>query len=484
MRRRALPAALALAGAALAAASAYRLGATAWPEIVTPAWFVTRGLVLYDAIFFPHTPLLILLTAALGGAFGFSAAVLRAVPALALGACGALVVLGTRPGRASGAAAGLLAGVPALVLLTVYAEGPALWPEPFLAPVLVGGVLLLERFALSRGGRALVAAGLLFGLALLVKQTSSWAALGALGWLLARRASGRDLLRFGAAVAAPYAAFVVVWAAAFRTLAHVRWTLVLPLLEGHAREIATRPGGADLLEAVWLFLPFAATALLARAVGPARFRSPAAFVALAAAGMAWPRWGLLHLAATTGLGALAASRACLLAAAAIRSARRRRRPVLQAIAAAAGVAVLATFLAVGIAGAGSLAAGQVGFPLYYWDDTHTRAALRVVKARVAPGSALLVFTERQTLYPLAGAVAPGGFYVNPSFWYYLNKDGIDARLVAALRASPGLPILFREPSVDAGPIGATATYAFVTRETRREGAAGDAEWRVVPAQGR
>ncbi len=66
------PAVLAAAGAAAAGAPALFLYFRVWPEIVVPAYFVSRGALLYRDVFFPHTPLLILATGFLGRIFGFS----------------------------------------------------------------------------------------------------------------------------------------------------------------------------------------------------------------------------------------------------------------------------------------------------------------------------------------------------------------------------------------------------------------------------
>lgn len=471
------------AGAALfAGALPFLVSVAAWPEIVTPAWFVARGLRLYDQILFPHTPALILLTALAGGLFGFQAAVLRALPAVALAGAAALIVVGTRPHRTSraGLLAGLFAGLPLLLLFSVYTEGPALWPEPFLAPFLLAAVLLLERHERTGTPRDVALAGLVFGAAILVKQTSAWAALGAFAWLLSRRACGRDLALFAGAVASPYAVFALAWAAWFRTLAHLRWTLVLPLFSGHSREIATQPDAADLHEAIVLFLPFPALALLRHAGRTARLRSPTAFVALACLGMAWPRWGLLHLAAMTGLAALAGARAILVAPAALRRTLARTAPRVRQYAAVLGMATLVAFLGVALFGAGPLLVDALGGPLRFWDDETTRLTAADVHAHVPAGGELLVFGGRQTLYPITGTLAPGRLYVNPSFWYYLNKDRLDERVVAALRERPGLLILFREPTSDEEPLRRTALYAFVTTQTDVVANAVErGSWRVV-----
>lgn len=472
----------AVLAAILAGALPFIVSVTAWPEIVTPAWFVTRGLRLYDQIFFPHTPALILLTALAGASFGFRAAVLRALPAVALAAAAALVVIGTRPHRASGAGplAGFFAGLPLLLLLSIYTEGPALWPEPFLTPFLLGGVLLLERHERTGAPRDAALAGLVFGAAILIKQTAVWAALGAFALLLSRRARGRDLALFAGAVASPYAAFALAWIACFRTFAHMRWTLVLPLFSGHSREIAAPAMTADLHEAIVLFLPFPALALLRHAGRTARLRSPAALVALSCLGMAWPRWGLLHLAAMTGLAALAGARAVLLAPAMLRRMLGRAAPRARQLAAALGMATLITFLGVVLFGAGSLLVDALGGPLRFWDDRTTRLEAASVRARVPAGGELFVFGGRQTLYPITGTLAPGRLYVNPSFWYYLNKDRLDERLVATLRARPGLPVLFRAPSSGEEHVRATRVFSFLETGTVPDGPGpGRTTWRRV-----
>ena len=479
------PAAVPLAALAaiLAGALPFAVGTTAWPEIVTPAWFVTQGVHLYDDILFPHTPLLILATAAAGSLFGFSASVLRALPAVSLAAAAALLVAGVRPHRASraGPLAGFCVGLPLLVLLNVYTEGPALWPEPFLIPFFLGGVLLLERHERTGGPGVLAAAGLVFGVAILVKQTAAWPFLAALLWLASRsrRRSRRAAATFAAAGALPYAGFALSWALAFRTLGHLRWTLIYPVFSGHAREIATPVTSADVHEALVLALPIAALLLGGAARGPsARLRSPLVAVALATSGMAWPRFGLLHLAGATGLLALASCRGLLFLRAGARNARRVSRTALGALALSG--AAQSVVLGVAGLGAGPLLVDAVGGPVFFWDDSATRALAESVRARVPAGGELLLFETRQTLYPLTGTRAPGGFYVNPGFWYYLKRDGADERLVAALQAKPGLPILFREPLADAEAVRATRVYRFLASSTVPDGPApGGAVWRRV-----
>ncbi len=112
-----------VAGMVVASAPAFVLFFLVWPEIVVPAYFVSRGGLLYDAVTpgGPHTPLLILILAGSGKVFGFSALLFRSVAAVSMAACGTLIVLGVRRARKSlaGPLAGLLVGVPLFVLWIV-----------------------------------------------------------------------------------------------------------------------------------------------------------------------------------------------------------------------------------------------------------------------------------------------------------------------------------------------------------------------------
>lgn len=466
-RRAATPLLLALsfAGGAL---PAFLLAFAAWPEIVTPAWFVTQGYRLYDAVFFPHTPLLILGTAAAGEVAGFSALTFRAVAGLSSGLTAALLVGAARtPLTRLGA---FVLGVPLLALQGVYFEGPALWPEPFLAPFPLAATLLLERWERRGRPRDLALGALVLGVGILVKQTFAWFGLAALLWLAlgSRRRSPRAAATLAAGVAAPYLGFALLWGLAFGTSGHVRWTFVHVVFGDHAGEIASLPDLALANESVAPYLALPALALLRVALRGRRLRSPLVPLALAAFGMAWPRWGLLHLAAAQGLLVLAALRGLRLVPAlgrrlSRRGAARRRGPL-----AASGAGLLLTSLGVAFFGAGPLFLDAAGGPTRFWDDETTRRFAGEARERTRPGGTLLVFdAPYETLYPITGTVTPGGFYVNPSFWYYLNKEGIDDRLAGSLRGRPDVPILFREPPEgrDGDALRRTATYRFLAEET-------------------
>ena len=302
----------------------------AWPEIVVPAYFVARGARLYDSIFFPHTPLLIL-TIALGGKlFGFSSLLFKGIVGTSMAATGALLVAGVRPGerRGTARAIGLAIGIPLYVLLSLATDGPTLWPEPFLVPLVLGAALALEKYEKAGRDQSLVLAAVLLGLAILVKQTAAWMLLAAVAWTLS--SGGRRRLRGGLLVAAlgalPYLAFLLGWGAWFRTTAHFRWTFLIPLFGGFARDIGRGVDLPTMLDGLILFAVLPAIGLIRSSVpSSGTSGSPAIWLALSAIGMAWPRWGVPHLASAIGLLALLATRSLVVASIALRRGARAAR---------------------------------------------------------------------------------------------------------------------------------------------------------------
>ena len=461
---------LVAAGAVAAGLPAYLLFFGVWPEIVVPAYFASRGGVLYETVFFPHTPLLILGLAAAGKVFGFSALLIRSVTAASMAACGVLLVLGVRPARKglAGPIAGLLVGVPLFVFWMVYMEGPAMWPEPFMAPLLLGAVLALERFETTGRRSGLIGAGLLLGVSILIKQTAAWTVLSAVIWILlvSRRRSVRGALAFFAVAAAPYLVFTVGWAALFQTLSHIRWTLLIPVLGGFAGDVASGMHGKDFLASASVFLVLPAILLLARNLPGSRvLRSPAPWIAISVYGMAWPRWGLLHLAGASGILALTAARAAIVSVGALRRWRRRSAGRRKLVTFAVGEALLFIHVAVAVLAGGALALRGLGGPAFLWDDRATAALAEKVRARVGGGEFLNVYIAYENLYPLIGATTPGGSYVNPSLWYLLNRENLGDRLVSVLSRRPGLLVLFREPRAPEEPLKKTSLYRFLMEHT-------------------
>jgi len=474
------------AGTLAAGLPAFFLFFAVWPEVVVPAYFVSRGALLYETIYFPHTPLLILFIAVPGKAFGFSALLFRSISAASMAACGALLVIGVRPARKgpSGPLAGLLLGVPLFVLWTIYMEGPTIWPEPFMAPFLLGAVLALERFEKTRQGTALIGGGLLLGVSILIKQTAAWTVLPTLLWVLfvSRRRSAGAAVTLLASVAFPYLLFAFAWGVLFQTLSHIRWTFVIPVLSGFAGEIGARILGKDLLESVAVFLIFPAIFLLAGCLPRNRvLRSPAPWVAIGVCGMAWPRWGLLHLAGVTGIVSLTAARALIVGVSVTERWRRRSSGHKRLVSMAVGAALLLTHLAIAVLAGGAFAWRGLGGAAFLWDDPGTTALAERVHAHVKNGGAFLNFyIAYENLYAITGTTTPDGTYVNTSLWYLLNREGLSDRLVAALSRRPGTLILFREPRPPEWPLRETSLYRFLIRRTEViEEIEPGTTWRIV-----
>lgn len=487
--KRLLPWVLGGAGAAAGAAFPFVCATAAWPEVVTPAYFISHGLVMYRDILFPHTPLLSHLTAAVGLLFGFSATTFRGIVALSVAATSVLVVLGARGRRQTAAlVVGLSVGVPMVLLLTVYTEGPALWPDNWMAPLLLGAALALGAFERSGRLSGLLGGGVLLGIAILVKQTSAWVALAGALWLVlaSRRRSPAALLRLLLAVSAPYTLFVLGWFVVQGDWSHLRWTLLVPLQMGRAADNLHVLDGDQLLEMVALVLALPAF-VLARYSLPAAWRvsSPAGWLLAGCLGMTYPRGGPLHVAASVGLVAVLLVWAVRLLGHSAKRWYRRRVPVRRLACFVGGAACALTSVGVAVLGGGDLLVGRLGGPTFYWDDVETTRLAAIVRARVRPGDEVLLYNvPRDTLYPLTGARSPGGVYVNTGFWDCLNKEGADERLVAELSRRPGLLVLYSEPDSGQVELRRTGIYRFLQGRTEVLEAIGPSmSWRAVRVGG-
>jgi hypothetical protein len=478
-------AAITLVGAGALASLVWLVGVVAWPEIAASAYFLAHGWRLYDQVIEMYPPLLALLVAGAGAVAGFDTPAFRSVIGSGLFVQGVLLGCGALRGRATRTrVAAFGAGLAAVAAWTAYFDGYALYPDPFLAAFALGAVLLFERF--DRTGRlaGLAWGGLVLGTGILVKQTFAWAAVGAALWLVLSARSRRwpAVLTLAGSVAAPYLVFAAGWGAIFGTSAHLRWTLLIPITR-HAPDMGTLPDRADLLEAVAPFLVLAALALLSPRRRPGSPSSPLVWITVATAGMAWPRWGLLHLSATTGVLGLALARSLraglLQARRGTRSGRDWRR--IAALGAAGGL--LATHVAVGAAGGGVELLHQSRSGVRYWDEPELRAHAAEAARLVGPDREFLsYYATWDNVYVLARGFPPGALYVNSGPVFFLEADGLEDRLVAALAARPGLPVLYRAP---AGPELDWAARTpklrrFLADRTRRTGpSVGAAEWREV-----
>jgi hypothetical protein len=427
-------------GAALAALPVWLIGTEAWPEIVVPAYFTMRGRILYDTIIFPHTPLLILVTALLGKGLGLSPILFRAIVSVCMGLGGGYVAASSRWG--------LLIGVPAYVIWAGHAGGITLWPDPLMAPLALAAALALER-------RAFRTAALLLGICIVTKQTSAWLPVAAVAWLIAT-GNRKSVLSFIAWASTPYALFAIGWGALFRTTSHIYWTLIVPL-SGHAGEIvARRP--ETLVKAAAMFAIVPIFLLMTR-----QWRSPLPWLAAGALGMAWPRVDILHMSAAVAILAVLTARGA--------EALTRRN------AAAFAVAVVIAL------GAAALTHWRWGAGVYYWEDRASRFYTEQVRRHVPPGGAFLNYnTQYETLYAITATDTPLTTYVNPRFWYYLNKRGLGEAFCEELESRHGTPVLFSwlDARSDDIRIARTCVYRILSRAPVFEQINPATSWRSIP----
>lgn len=468
---------LALLGALAAAAVPFLVRIRAWPEIAAPAYFLSRGGVLYDTIFYPHTPVLIATLAALGRLVGFSGGLFRGAVSASMAATAAVLVLGLERRRGFSFAAAV--GVASAILWQAHMEGLAVFPDPLLPPVILGAAILLERSETARSRGPLVAGGFLLGIAILVKQTSAWVALAALVWIVLRRRPLRDAAALAGSIAVPYLLFVLLWGAWFRTTAHVYWTLVVPVFSSHAAEIRDTGGLADAYEALGPFLVVPAVVLLELAAGTRRLSAPVV-LAVGVIGMAWPRAGLLHLSAAVGLIAFLTARSCLLAVSIFGRWHAGELPRPRLAAGVGGAALLVSGLGVALLSGGSILAEERGGEVFYWDDPLTLLLEKELRAHASPGQTVFLYnTNRDNLYARTSTRPPGGIYVNTSFWYYFDKGGVGRRVTDSLREFPGW-VLHREPNPTESGLRSTEVYRFLaSRSEAAETASDSMTWRRI-----
>lgn len=140
---------------------------TAWPEMFTYPWLLSRGFRLYGDIIQPYLPLLPLLLFIWYGALGHTILALRILTLITILASDILVF------RIGAKLYGIKRGLLSLlifIMLQIVADGNGLWFDLVSLPlVLVTLCLLIPK---PQNSRRIFWAGISLGLAILVKQTS------------------------------------------------------------------------------------------------------------------------------------------------------------------------------------------------------------------------------------------------------------------------------------------------------------------------
>ena len=194
-----------------------------WPEMLSYPYFVNRGYAFYSELIDQHTPLLPYVLALVFRVAPYEPIVLR-LSALACHMTTAFMLFFWLKKRAGPATAAISVFIFAAMSIAFSPSG--LWYEDFAMPVLLGAVFCMHRFTFEGGSRNVaIAAGLLFGIGIVIKQTAVYPfAASILFFVLVRgrKIAAKDLaalvifglpvFAFGLAgvVVAPYAAGVVM----------------------------------------------------------------------------------------------------------------------------------------------------------------------------------------------------------------------------------------------------------------------------------
>jgi hypothetical protein len=395
----------ALAALAVHLALLLRLRAVAWPEVTTPGYLWSRGMLMYRDILREHTPGATGLLALLFGIFGEHAWVLKAFAAAGPLAAHALLLRETRR-----SAWPIRAVASAFFLAVFYScDGNAVWPT-----VLMSALAIPIAAAGSRGRFA--TAGLLLGLAILLKQTAAYAVAIAAVWLLLQRRP-RDAARLFFGSCLPYFATLAVFAALGAGVAMLRWTILVPFTV--RVPVATfQPGFWTAATLLFGFLPLAVEAALER---PGEYATSSAWLLAIGTGFAlisYPRFDMLQTVASVPCLAVGAARLM------------NRRPRLLSFAARAAVLAL-TLSRASVVAAGSRFDGKVLF----WNDEPAFNAL-IEKLRGLPRDTPLYSELWGNVLPRSGLLPPGRLWVHPWFVWFFPVDQAGERIRRAA-SQPG-----------------------------------------------
>jgi len=385
------------------------LRVTAWPEVTTPGYLWSRGMVMYRDIKLLHTPAMTGTLALLFLAFGPATWAVRAYaifwPLLAH-------VFVLRQTRAFPLWNRALASV---FFLAVFfsTDGNAIWPT-----VAMAALAIPIAGALSRG--RIVAAGLLFGVAILFKQTAAYALIFALAALLSRR-RGRDAAVLFGFACMPYALTLAVLSFFGAGGAMLRWTVLVPFTI-HPEPYLAWPSFGAVAALLFGFVPLAVDAALEK---PGQRDVSSRWLLLVAVGLAlicYPRFQVLQTVAAVPCLAVGAARLM------------DRRPRALSRAATACVAALALSRGAILA----LGADWDGRVLF-WDDDPALNAV-ILRLRTLPRSTPLYSELWGNVHPRAEMIPPGRIYQHPWFPYFFGVDQTGGRMRRA-NAQPGTVIV-------------------------------------------
>ena len=385
------------------------LRVTAWPEVTTPGYLWSRGMVMYRDIKLQHTPGTTGTLALAFLAFGPRTWLVRAY-AILWPLLAHVSLLGqTRPfplwNRALASA----------FFLAVFfsTDGNAVWPTVVMAALAIPIAGALSRARMPR-------AGLLLGVAILFKQTAAYALILAAAWLLIRRRRRDAAVLFGSACV-PYFLTLALLSLFGAGAAMLRWTILVPFTI-RPDLVVFRPSFGTVAALLLGFVPLAVDAALEK---PGERAMSSGWLLLVAVGLAlicYPRFQVLQTVASVPCLAVGAARLM------------DRRPRVLARAAAAFVAVLALSRGAILA----LGADWDGRVLF-WDDDPAFNVL-IERLRRMPKTTPLYSELWGNVHPRAEMIPPGRIYQHPWFDFFFGVDQTGERMRRA-NAMPGTVIV-------------------------------------------
>ena len=385
------------------------LRVTAWPEVTTPGYLWSRGMVMYRDIKLQHTPGTTGTLALAFLAFGPRTWVVRAYAILWPLLAHVFLLRETRPfpvwNRALSSA----------FFLAVFfsTDGNAVWPTVVMAALAIP-------LAGALSGARMRKAGVLLGAAIVFKQTAAYVLILAVAWLLIRRRGREAAALFGFACA-PYLLTLAVLSFFGAGTAMLRWTILVPFTI-HTDLVVFRPSFGTAAALLLGFVPLAVDAALEE---PGERVLSSRWLLLVAVGLAlicYPRFQVLQTVASVP---------CLAVGAARFMARRPRKLARVATA----IVVALAFSRGAILALGGDWDGKVSF----WDED---PALNVVieRLRKMPRTTPLYSELWGNVHPRAEMIPPGQIYQHPWFPFFFSVDQTGERMRRA-NATPGTVIV-------------------------------------------
>lgn len=406
---------------------------TAWPEVTTPAYLWSRGLLLYRDIGFQHTPGTIGTLALAFAAFGVHTWLVHAYAILPALIAHLFVLNETRSFPLANRT--LASGFFLVGFFTC--GGNAVWPT-----VVMAAWAIPVAAALSRGRMWLAGFGI--GAFILFKQPAAYVlflAVAALGFQKRFRDAGKLFV----AGSAPYVLAVIAFAFLGAGRQMLRWTLEVPFTV--RPEISRFHFDAFTAFAIVIgFIPLGLEALLEH---KGEHATSARWLLVVAAGLAlicYPRFGLLQTVAAGPCLAVGAARLM------------RRRTRLFRFLPAAAFAFAATFVAA--RGAILFLGREFDGKVIFWNEEPAFNAL-IARLRRLPSGTPLHSELWGNVLPRSGLLPPGGVYVNPWFDWFFPVERIGERVRKAADG-PGTVVVNHGAATAGGePVG---PYSIAKRE--------------------